>query len=111
MAYQFKPVENYNHNYNDNENYRPYLFFALKTAVSLDDPLDLLRVGHKSFPHFDSRRFINTHACASVTCALQTGLAHISELLDAGAVKNIHGLFRQNQIVRAKVGSMSIRPA
>jgi len=38
--------------------------------------------------------------------ALQSGMAHISELLDTGKVKNIHGLFRQNQIVRAKVSAL-----
>ncbi|KAF5829876.1 hypothetical protein DUNSADRAFT_15392 [Dunaliella salina] len=39
------------------------------------------------------------------------GLAHISELLDSGKVKNIHGLYRQNQIVRAKVVSIDLGAA
>lgn len=47
-------------------------------------------------------------ALQSVRAALyaraQVGLAHISELLDEGKVNNIHGLFRQDQAVRAKVG-------
>lgn len=50
--------------------------------------------------HYNAPPHALLHALLMI---LQSGLAHISELLDEGKVKNIHGLFRQNQIVRAKV--------